>query len=127
MPALNRMPATRVVANRSALDAAEWPVQSLVLRLATDETLIIPPVPNPTVADPHAIIVTDMGFAGVWLPAADALAFLERACEWALPTTRPAFAQGAIAGVPTKLWLESDRILFLVPAPYIHDLEERLA
>ena len=59
------------------------------------------------------------------MAAEEALAFLERACEWALPQQRPAFAQGAVAGVPVKLWLEGDQVLFVVPSPYVHDFEER--
>jgi len=32
-----------------------------------------------------------------------------------------------VAGVPTKLWLEPERVLFLVPTPYAADFEERMS
>lgn len=127
MPALNRLPATRIVASPAALDAATWPAECLTLRFAPDELWVSPPVENPALSDPHAIIIADSGFAGVWLAAPAALDFLERACEWELPGERPAFAQGAVAGIPAKLWLEPDRVLFIVPAPYAAEFEERMA
>jgi hypothetical protein len=52
--------------------------------------------------------------------------FLTRECEWELPRDRPAFAQGAVAGLAMKLWFEHGRVLFVVPAPFAHELEERL-
>ena len=77
-------------------------------------------------ADPHAIVTRDTGFAGAWLEQSEALDFLERACSWRLPDERPALAQGAVADLPVKLWLEKERVLFLVPAPLAHALEERM-
>ncbi len=127
MRALNPFPATRVVAAPSALEAAGWPADALVLRLAPDEVLIIPPAPGLALADAHALIEPEGAFYGVWLSTADAEAFLERACAWPWPTKRPAFAQGAVAGVPVKMWFEAERVLFLVAAPFAADLEERLA
>ena len=127
MPELKRLPATRIVATPAALDAAEWPDDTLALRFAPDELLVTPPVANLALDDPHAIIIADSGYAGVWLPEAEALAFLERACEWELPPQRPAFAQGAVAGIATKLWFEAGRVLLIVPAPLIADFEERMA
>jgi hypothetical protein len=43
-----------------------------------------------------------------------------------LPQKRPAFAQGAVADIPVKLWFEEDRILFLTPGPYAIALENRM-
>ncbi len=128
MPALNRLPTTHIVATPTALDAARLPTLRgrLSFRIAADELLITPPAPETQVDDPHAIIVPDSGFAGVWLPADEALEFLGRECEWELPRERPAFAQGAVAGIATKLWLERDRVLIIVPAPFAADFEERL-
>ena len=129
MPKLNRMPATRVVANAAALDLL-GAGESLVLRFAPDEAWISPPlneISKVLAKDSYAIIIADSGYAGVWLATDEALDFLERNCEWEIPAERPAFAQGAVAGVPTKLWLEPERVLFLVPAPYATDFEERLA
>jgi hypothetical protein len=126
VPELRPFPATRIVAAPPALDAAAWPDGTLVLRLAPDEVLIFLPVHEVAVSDPHAIIVAEDGFRGVWVAAEPALTFLEHACAWELPSARPAFAQGAVADLPVKLWLEADRVLFLVPAPFAADLEERL-
>ena len=127
MPELNRLPATRIVS--TALDGAVWPADRLVLRTAADELLIIPPVADVssvTSRDPYAIVVEDASYAGVWLGADEAAAILQRHCEWRVAAQRPQFAQGAIAGIATKLWLEADRVLFVVPAPYAVEFEERI-
>lgn len=126
MHALNRIGGTRIVATPTALDAAHWPSDALVLRLAADEVFVTAPVAADTIADPHAIVAPDGGFASVWLPTAEALDFLERACEWELPHDRPAFAQGMVAGLAVKLWLEEERVLFVVPAPFAMELAERM-
>ncbi len=135
MPELKRIPAehieaTRIVATPAALDAATWPRSALVMRIAPDEVMVItevePEIMRDIIKDPHAIIERDGGFAGTWVAADQALALLERACEWELPRERPAFAQGAVADLPMKLWLEKDRVLLIVPAPYATDFEERL-
>jgi len=129
VPKLNRIPATRVVAKAAALDSLEAG-ESLVLRFAPDEAWISPPLTDVSkleAGDPHGIIIADSGYSGVWLAADEALSFLERNCEWDIPAKRPAFAQGAVAGVPAKLWLESERVLFLVPTPYATDFEERMS
>ncbi len=129
MPALERMMATRVVTTPTALEATVWPADMLVLHVAPDELLVVGNFRADLILshDPHAIVVAETGFASVWLTAAEALDFLERACEWELPRQRPAFAQGAVAGLPLKLYLEADRVLFIVPAPFMADLQERLA
>ena len=129
MPALEPMIATRIVATPAALDAVAWRADALVLRVAPDEVIVVGDIQSDLILshDPHAIIVTETGLTSVWLAASEALDFLERACEWELPRQRPAFAQGAVAGLPLKLWFETERVLFIVPAPFAADLEERLA
>ena len=126
MPELKRMPATRIVANSTSLDEMSWPDEALVLRTAADEALVIPPLGSVPISDPHAIIIADGGFAGVWVEADEALAFLARACEWELPEKRPSLAQGSVAGVATKVWLDVDKVLFVVQAPYAAEFSERL-
>ena len=129
MPELKRIAATRIVAKTAALDAADIPQSSLVLRFAADELFVTPPLLDETIIlthDPHAILIAEGGFAGIWLDAAEAAVFLQKNCEWKLPNGRPTFAQGAVAGIPTKLWLETERVLFIVPAPYVTDFAERL-
>lgn len=125
MLALNRLAVTHIVATPTALDQAAWPPETLVLRIAPDEVLLLPAADGLDLADPHAIVVADSGYAGAWVAAPEALAFLERACEWELPSQRPALAQGAVAGIAVKLWLEEERILFVLSAPYSEDFTER--
>lgn len=126
MPALERISATRVVATPEALDAVCWPAGTLVLRTAPDEALTIPTC-APEVSDPHAILESEHGFSGVWVSAEDIHSLLERHCEWEAPTERPALAQGLIAEIPAKIWLEQERALLLVPAPYAAEFEERIS
>ena len=127
MPELKPIQATRIVATPAALDAAVWPQDALALCIAPDEALVTTTVSADIVDDPHAIVAPDAGFVGAWVGADEALEFLERCCEWEIPRERPAFAQGAVAGLPVKLWLEEERVLFLVPAPYAADLEEHMS
>ena len=129
MPALKRIAATRIVAKPPILDSADIPQNSLALRFAADELFVTPPLQDESIIlahDPHAIVISEGGFAGTWLPADAAALFLARNCEWEVPNGRPAFAQGAVAGIPTKLWLEDDQVLFIVPAPYAADFAERM-
>lgn len=130
MQELKRIPGIRMVATPAALDAAAWSQGALALRLAPDEVFVIAPVVVESVAesigDPHAIVVPDAGFVGVWLGRDVALDFLARTCEWEVPASRPAFAQGMVAGLPVKLWLEEERVLLITAAPYAHDLAERI-
>src|ERR1051325_3392297 len=92
VPALERMPLTRAVARRYVLDAARWPAGAIVLRVASDEVLVLSNTSIELSSDPHAIVTREDGFAGLWLSTEQAESFLERACEWELPRTRPAFA-----------------------------------
>jgi hypothetical protein len=136
---------TRIVATAAALEAARWPTGSIALRVAPDEMLIVrngaadraesvdptlvsllPLVSLVGAADPHAIIEEDSGWRGAWVPAAQALALVERACRWEPPRARPAFAQGALADLPVKIWFEHEQVLFIVAAPFAADLEARL-
>lgn len=127
---VERLSGCRIVASPpalGALGALGATGESIFMRLAADELLIIGAAPaTDAINDPHAIITDETGFAGVWWPAAPALEFLGRAAEWELPKSRPAFAQGMVAGLPVKLWLESERVLFVTAAPYAADLEERM-
>lgn len=125
MPVFERVHTTRIVATPAALDAARWPAGHIALRTAADEVLITPPLAEPKVADEHAIVLADSSFFGGWIEAALALTVLERECEWELPRARPAFAQGMVAGLPLKLWFESERVLVLVAGPFAHELAER--
>ena len=123
---LERLSATRVASTPAALDAAAWPSDAIVLRTAPDEAIVLAAIAPALIADAHAIVEAETALFGVWIPADAALALLERECDWELPTHRPAFAQGAVAGLPMRLWFERDRVLFGVSAPFATDFAERL-
>lgn len=126
MHALEPLTATRIAATPAALDAAPWPSDAIVLRTAPDEAIVLAVITPSMIADTHAIVEPETALCGTWIPTDDALALLERECDWELPAARPAFAQGAIAGLPMKLWFEHDRVLFVVSAPFAADFVERL-
>ena len=123
MPGFDRRAGMRAVANPAALDAAMWRGDDvLVLRLAPDEALGLGAV-GVDVDDEHAIVEEDRGLVGGWFE----LERLERHIEWHIPDARPVFAQGSVAGVPAKLWIESDdRVLVVTAAAYAHELDGRL-
>ena len=127
---LLRLEATRVVAAPAALDAltaeAPWRGDVLALRIAADELLVTAPPEFDVPGEPHAIVRRETGFSCVWLDAADAERFLDRECDWKRPAGRPTLAQGEVAGVPVKLWFETERTLLLLPAPFGAALQRRL-
>lgn len=113
MPALDRLPGLRVVADPAALDAATWRGvgEVTVLRFAPDDAFAIGAT-DVDVDDEHAIVESEPGFAGAWLPV-EAVA---HHVEWALPKERPTLAQGAVANVPARIWLPDDGDALLVTA-----------
>ena len=119
MPVLKRIAATRIVAKAAALDAADIPQNSLALRFAADELFVTPPLHDETIILAHDLQPCLREVVRI-------AEFLQQHCEWEVPNGRPAFAQGAVAGIPTKLWLEAERVLFIVPAPYAADFAERM-
>lgn len=126
MHALETLTATRIAATPAALDTARWPARAIVLRTAPDEAIVLASVELSSISDAHAIVAAETALCGVWIAADVALALLERECDWEPPAARPAFAQGAVAGLPLKLWFERDRVLFVVPAPFATDFAERM-
>ena len=127
MQRLDRFPVTRIVATAGALDAMKLPANALAMRTAPDELLVLGLPAPPMLTDGFAIIVDDTSFMGAWLDVDVAKIWLAHHCEWELPAQRPVFAQGEIAGLPVKLWLEARRMLVLVQQPYAFELGERLA
>ncbi len=129
-----RPPVLRVVASAAALDAALWidergigdDFEPLVLRCAPDETLAVGAV-RVEVSDADAIVEPDGGFTALLFDAGE---FSERVAghvEWKLPTERPAFAQGAVAGVPAKLYLDPNGAATIVVATaYLDEITRRL-
>jgi hypothetical protein len=127
VPAPERLSAMRIAAARSALDAARWPKDAIVLRVAPDEVLVIAAeamrVTSNDIADPHAIVEPETGFAGAWISSAETARLLERHCAWEWRQHAGGLAQGAIAGLPIKIWFEADRALWLVPEAFAADFE----
>ena len=126
MLALETIRGFRVVAAPAALDTMYVVAGIVVLRLAPDDAFVLLEGKLESV-EIDAILVEESGFVGCWLTSAEVASRLVPHIEWRLPKARPVLAQGLIAGVPDKLWLESSRALLLCAAPYAHDLAERLA
>jgi hypothetical protein len=114
-----------VVATPSALDAATWRPAGIALRVAADETLAIGSSAV-DLDDPFAIIEPESAFVGWWLTPDQFSTFVVPHLEWVLPTQRPSLAQGLVAGVPLKLWLEADRVLVITSSGLAHEAVDRL-
>ncbi len=123
MPVLERLRGTRVIADPAAIDAASWAGDDVtVLRFAPDDAFAVG-AEGVELDDEHAIVESEPGFVGAWLPVED----VEDHLEWSLPTERPALAQGFVATVPAKVWLPDDGDLLLVTAAaYADELAGRL-
>jgi hypothetical protein len=116
----------RVIATPAALDAAPWPAGSQVVRISPDDAYVIGATEPTVPADAHAIVTPEFGFSLAVVHDVTALA--EQHIEWQLPTSRPALAQGQIAGVPAKLVLHADgSAQLLVASAARHELQERLS
>lgn len=123
--------AHRVVAAPEVLDRAVWPEWSDVLRLAPDEALVIhevgADVVTPIVDDPFAIIELEAGFGETWWDPGGFETRVAPHIDWALPTERPALAQGLVAGVPCKVVFEPEGgVRLLCLTAQVHELEGRL-
>jgi hypothetical protein len=114
----------RVVAAPSILDALPpLPAGRVALRFAEDELFVLGKS-RVMFAGP-GIVEGEAGFVGWWLTP-DELVEVLRHVEWPIPATRPALAQGLVAGVPAKIWLTDDRALLVCAAAYAHELIGRL-
>jgi hypothetical protein len=123
-----------VVASPDAIDRAEWhddgpgpdEFEPLVLRFAPDDVFAIGAT-GVEVDDPHAIVEHEVGYVALMFPADEFVDAVVPHLEWSVPMERPAFAQGAIAGVPAKLHLDSTgAAIVLVLASYLDDLLARI-
>ena len=124
----------RVVADPDALDRATWHGDGLVvvLRLAPDDAFGIG-ADDVNVDDEHAIVVREDGFVGrLFTPRAFEREVMPH-IEWSIPSGRPALAQGAVAGVPAKVWFTNEAggaggggALVITWAAYADELAQRL-
>jgi hypothetical protein len=124
VPAFESLRGLRVVADPAALDGARWQGDDVtVLRLAPDDAFAIG-ADTVEIDDEHAIVESEVGFEGAWLPLDAVVPHL----EWSLPTERPALAQGFVATVPARLWLpdDGDALLLVTAAAYADELSGRL-
>jgi len=129
-----RAPGVRVVAPPEAIDGAAWQdagpgpedFEPLILRFAPDEALAIGAT-GVRIDDPDAIAEAEVGYVALMFPVDEFIDFVVPRIEWPAPATRPAFAQGSIAGVPAKLYIDSTgAATVFVLAAYLDDLLARL-
>jgi hypothetical protein len=114
-----------VVASPATLDDLAWPEGMTALRFAADDVLLVGEA-TMTFGNEPAIIEKEVGFVGWWLTPDELATAVLPHVDWPLPSSRPALAQGLVAGVPAKIWLTDDRALLLCAAAYAHELAERL-
>ena len=129
-----RAPGMHVVASPEAIDRARWQdagpgpdeFEPLLLRLAPDEVFAIGAI-GVEIEDPDAIVEHEAGYIALMFPADEFVDAVIPHLEWPAPMERPAFAQGAIAGVPSKLYIDpTGAAIVLVLAAYLDDLLPRL-
>ena len=132
-----KAPGVRVVASPEAIDSADWQhagegldgfedFEPLILRFAPDEAFAIGAT-GVRIDDPDAITVAEVGYVAMMFPVDEFIDFVVPRIEWPAPATRPAFAQGCIAGVPAKLYIDSiGAATVFVLAAYLDDPLTRL-
>jgi hypothetical protein len=117
-----------VIATPDALDVMVPTPGSTVVRISPDDAFVIGTAQPQVPGDAHAIVTPEHGFAAAELTADQVAAIAVEHIEWQLPASRPALAQGQIAGVPAKLVLHVDGgATLLVACAARHELEDRLA
>jgi hypothetical protein len=122
--ALEPLVGVRVVADPGALDAVTFGTGILPLRFAPDELLAVGAT-HVAVSDPHAIVEPDTTFVCASLTLQQFASSVEPLIEWRLPDTRPALAQGRVAGLPIKLYLDDHRVLLVVSRSLAHEAQDR--
>ena len=129
-----RAPGVRVVASPEALDAAEWQdagpgpddFEPLILRFAPDEAFAVGAT-GVHVDDPDAIVEAVVGYTAVMFPVDEFIDVVLPRIEWPVSPTRPAFCQGSIAGVPSKLYLDTTgAATVFIAGSYVDDFLSRL-
>ena len=126
MPELRAVRGLRLVADPVAIDGATWTTDldkpALVHRLAPDEAFS-PGSTSVVIDDVYAIVVEEHGIVSTRCRIADLLPHI----DWTLPIERPTFTQGAVAGVPARLWLLDDTFVVLYTSEaYARELAARL-
>lgn len=129
-----RVPGLRVVASPDALDTAVWhdglpadeDFEPLVLRFAPDDAFAIGAV-RVDVTDPDAIVESEAGFTAMMVREDEFADRVARHIEWSIPAERPVLLQGAIAGVPARLYIDpTGAATIVVATAYVDELTRRL-
>ncbi len=115
----------RVAASAEALDRLATEVDRRVLRLADDEALVLDRPPT-GLTDPDAIVVEDGGWVSIAMTETEIADLMVRSADWSPPEVRPTLAQGMVAGLPTKIWLDGDESFVLTYATLAAEATERL-
>jgi len=129
-----RAPGVRVVATPEAIDAAAWQdagpgpdeFEPLILRFAPDEAFAVGAT-GVHLDDPEAIIEPELGYTAIMFPVDEFIDVVLPRIEWPVAPTRPAFCQGSIAGVPSKLYLDTTgAATVFIAGSYVDDFLSRL-
>ena len=77
--------------------------------------------------DPDGIVVDQSDGWSAWTVTGPQFAMVvARLSSIELPSQRPAFVQGALADVPAKALVQSDRLHLIVPVQYAHHVSRRI-
>src|SRR6188508_148903 len=129
-----RAPGVRVVATPEAIDAAAWQdagpgadeFEPLILRFAPDEAFAVGAT-GVHLDDPDAIVEAEVGYTAVMFPVDEFIDVVLPRIEWPVSPTRPAFCQGSIAGVPSKLYIDTTgAATVFIAGSYVDDFLSRL-
>lgn len=111
----------RVVADPASLDELE----DVSLRFAPDDAMVLGEA-EVAVNDPHAIVERDTGWVSLPVTEQRALDLIASHASWEVSRDRPVLEQGMVAGLPVKVYLDGNQSMFIIAAPFGHELEERL-
>ena len=114
----------RIISTPAALDGAAWPRDTAYFRTAPDAAVVLGDE-APALDDPDAVVFEDTSWETVVLAPEIGSAVMAAHATW--PPPAGGFAQGAVAGIGVKLWVDSESWLFLVPGAYGFDFAERIA
>lgn len=129
MLAASPLRAVRIVASPGALDGFVGPAHRVVLRVATDEVMVLHTTVNEVVlnGDEHAIIEAEHGFSLIALSRAEFDQSVRPLIEWRVVDTGfPYLAQGLVGFVPAKLWFTEDGVRVVVATSFADTLLERM-
>ena len=115
--------AVRIAAAPAALDAASWPADATELRLAPDEVLLLD-VLDAAAPEPHAIVFPDTSWVRFGVSPDVGARLFERGATW--PPPAQGLGQGAIAGIPAKVVVDTDRWCIVVQGVLADEFEDRL-